>query len=139
MASMFSGITSQITNLVAKGKGEGEVDENGQPIAPPAENGAPAVGEDGQPLEGEAAGAGGVSGLAQGLMAKAMSAKDGIKEKAAGFQPPNLQGLGGNLMASVNNLIPGRREEDVPTPPEPNPPSEMGGEMIEGEEQMAAE
>ncbi len=29
-----------------------------------------------------------------------------------------------------------RKEEEVPTPPEPNPPSEMGGELVEGEEQV---
>jgi len=33
----------------------------------------------------------------------------------------------------VTNLIPGRKEEDVPTPPEPNPPSDIGGELVEGE------
>ena len=137
--SMFSGLTSQITNLANKvkgGEGEVAVDENGQPIAP-AENGAEVV-EGVEGAEGaEGAAPGGVSGLAQGLMMKAMTAKEGIKEKAAGFQPPNLQGLGNNLMAGVTNLIPGRREEDVPTPPEPNPPSEMGAEMLEGEEQVA--
>ena len=82
--------------------------------------------------EGEqAAGGGGVSGLAQGLMMKAMSAKDAIKEKGSTFQAPNIGAIGAGMMQNVQNLIPGRKEEDVPTPPEPNPPSEIGGEMEE--------
>ena len=36
----------------------------------------------------------------------------------------------------LNFLCNCRKEEDVPTPPEPNPPSEMGGELVEGEEQV---
>lgn len=132
---MFSGLTNQISGLLAKGKGEegAEVDPN---AAPPAEMAAPEVGENGEPIEGAegAAAGGGMAGMAQGLLMKAMTAKEGIKEKAGAFQPPNLQGIGGNLMGQVTNLIPGRREEDVPTPPEPNPPSEIGGEMLEEEQ-----
>ena len=134
--SMFTGLTSQITGLMNKAKGgeagaeEGAVDPQ-QQAQMVEENG-------GEEMEGgeQAQGAGGVSGLAQGLMMKAMSAKDGLKEKASTFQPPNLQGLGGSLMQNVTNLIPGRKEDDVPTPPELNPPSEMGGEMVEGEEMV---
>ena len=134
---MFSGLTNQVSGLIAKAKGEQQpTDEDGAVV----DNGAQMqqVDENGEevPVEGGQPGAGGVAGLAQGFMAKAMSAKDGIKEKAAGFQPPNLQGLGNNLMQNVTNLIPGKKEEDVPTPPEPNPPSDMGGELVEGEEQM---
>ena len=137
---MFSGLTNQISGLVAKASGQGEVDPNAVPqegeVAPQEgvamENGAEGV-------EGAEGQAGGMSGLAQGLMMKAMTAKDGLKEKASGFQPPNMGGIGGSLMQNVTNLIPGRKEEDVPTPPEPNPPSEIGGEMLEGEEQVLQE
>ncbi|TRY64305.1 hypothetical protein TCAL_14368 [Tigriopus californicus] len=131
--SMFSGLTNQISGFIAKGKGEappeGEVipqQENGEEVMAAVE------GEEGAAAQGS----GGVSGLAQGLMMKAMNAKDGFKEKASTFQPPNLQGLGNNLMQNVSNFIPGRREEEVPTPPEPNPPTDMGGEVMEGEEQV---
>ncbi|CAB4055838.1 unnamed protein product [Lepeophtheirus salmonis] len=55
--------------------------------------------------------AGRVTGMAQGFLSKAMAAKDGMKEK----------------------------EEEVPTPPEPNPPTDMGGEMMEGGEEIVQE
>jgi len=132
---MFSGLTNQISGLLAKGKGEGEAAEVDPNAVPAGEMAAPQVDENGEPIEGEAAaGGGGMSGMAQGLLMKAMTAKEGMKEKASAFQPPNLQGIGGNLIGQVTNLIPGRREEDVPTPPEPNPPSEIGGEMLEEEQ-----
>jgi len=35
----------------------------------------------------------------------------------------------------VTNLIPGRKEEEVPTPPEPN----EGGELVEGEGEIIQE
>lgn len=130
---MFSGFTNQISGFIAKGKGEAAPEGE---VIPQQENGEEVMGA----VEGEegaaAQGPGGVSGLAQGLMMKAMHAKDGFKEKASTFQPPNLQGLGSNLMQNVSNFIPGRREEEVPTPPEPNPPTDMGGEVMEGEEQV---
>lgn len=141
MASMFSGLTSQITNqaaglmnkvkggdAAAEGAAEGEVpvDAVAATATVAQENGDDVVTEGAE----QAAGAGGVSGLAQGLMMKAMSAKDAIKEKGQGFQAPNLAQLGG-MMQNVQSLIPGRKEEDVPTPPEPNPPTEIGGEMEE--------
>ena len=135
--SMFTGLTSQISGMINKAKGEGG--EDNQEVAEGIENGAAAGGElDGAEGAEQATGAGKMGGLAQGLMMKAMSAKDGIKEKASNFQPPNLQGLGGSLMQGVTNLIPGKKEEDVPTPPDPNPPTaDMGGEVLESEEQMA--
>ena len=133
---MFSGLANQVTGWVANKanpQGEGEVDPNAVPqeqVAPEA-----AVAENGEPIEGaEGQPPGGMAGMAQGLLMKAMTAKEGIKEKASTFQPPNIQGIGGNLIGQVTNLIPGRREEDVPTPPEPNPPSEIGGEMLEEEQ-----
>ena len=131
---MFSGLTNQISGFMGKKGAEGEegVEENVAANIETQENGGEETGE-----EQAQAAPGGVSGLAQGLMMKAMSAKDGIKEKASSFQAPNLQGIGSNLMQGVTNLIPGRKEEDVPTPPEPNPPSEIGGEVVEGEDQIA--
>lgn len=130
---MFSGLANQVSGWVANKQGKpAEGQEGEQAVANGEEQMMAAEG-----AEGEAgAQAGGVSGLAHGLMAKAMMAKEGMKEKAASFQAPNLQGIGGNLMQGVTNLLPGKKEEDVPTPPEPNPPSEIGGEMVEGEEQL---
>ncbi len=105
--SMFTGLTNQITGMVAqklgKGGAEGEAAEGEVPVAAAEENGEEVVGEEGQQQA-----AGGVSGLAQGLMMKAMSAKDGIKEKAAGFNAEQVKGMGMGLMANVQNLIPGR-------------------------------
>ncbi len=130
---MFTGLTSQISGMINKAKGEEAAEGAEQVPQEGVENGGGEVLE-GTDMNEQGGGAGGVSGLAQGLMMKAMSAKDGIKEKASNFQPPNLQGIGGSLMQGVTNLIPGKREEDVPTPPEPNPPTDVGGELIEGEE-----
>ena len=57
-----------------------------------------------------------------------------MKEKASALNPHNLQGIGSNLMGGITNLIPGRKEEEVPTPPEALASNEMGGEMMaEGE------
>ncbi|XP_040583326.1 uncharacterized protein [Lepeophtheirus salmonis] len=144
--SMFSGLTNQISGWVAnkQGKNEGEAPvppENGggeDPLAQQQQQ-AGAMGEAG--VEGGEApnAAGRVTGMAQGFLSKAMAAKDGMKEKVGGFQPPNLHGLGNNIMSGVTNLIPGRKEEEVPTPPEPNPPTDMGGEMMEGGEEIVQE
>ena len=122
--SMFSGLTNQISGWVANKTGTGEVDPNADPNAQQqmdpnyAQNGA-----EGQvPVEGDPnaqPGAGGIGGMAMGFMAKAMAAKDGVKEKAAGFQPPNLGNLGGGVLGNITQMIPGqRREEEVPNPPE---------------------
>ena len=59
-----------------------------------------------------------------------------MKEKASALNPHNLHGIGSNLMGGITNLIPGRKEEEVPTPPEPQATNEMGGDMmVEGEQQ----
>jgi hypothetical protein len=121
--SVFSGLTNQISGWVAN---RGNKEDDG--TQPAQENGDAAA--DGV-QEGNAAGGGGVSGLAQGLMSKAMAAKEGLKEKATNFQTPNLSGIGSNIMHGVTNLLPGRKEEEVPTPPDPNPPSELGEGAIE--------
>jgi hypothetical protein len=97
------------------------------------------IGEEGAETAAPPAG-GGVSGFARGLMQKGLSIKDNMKEKAAAMAPHNLSGLGTNLIGGITNLIPGRKEEEVPTPPEPNPPTDMGGEMVmEGEQQYLQE
>jgi len=105
--SMFSGLTSQlnqVSGMVASKLGKGQPGEGGEEGAPPPEAQPPQqplVDENGEeiPVGEEGQAAGGVSGLAQGLMAKAMSAKEGIKEKASNFQGMgNLQGMGANLM-----------------------------------------
>merc|ERR1712223_214997 len=95
--SMFSGLTNQISGWVANKTGQGD------PNADPNAQQAP----------------GGIGGMAMGFMGKAMAAKDGLKEKAAGFQPPNLGNLGGGVLGNITQMIPGqRREEEVPNPPE---------------------
>lgn len=137
---MFSGLTNQISGWVANKTGGQPGDPNDpnaqQQMDPnmmvdPNQQQQVQNGAEGEvPLEGEQQ-AGGVSGMAQGFLAKAMAAKDGVKEKACAFQPPNLSNLGGGMMAGISNMMPGRREEEVPTPPEPIPPTDMGGEMVE--------
>ena len=121
---MFSGLTNQISGWVANKTGQGEpgqegVDPNMQGQMQDGVNG----GEYAEQVEGgeqQQAPAGGVSGFAQGLMMKAMTAKDGLKEKAGGLaaNTGNLGAMGGQLMSGVTNLIPGRKEEEVPNPPE---------------------
>jgi hypothetical protein len=49
-------------------------------------------------------------------MQKGFSIKDNLKEKAAVLNPHALQGIGSNLMGGITNLIPGRKEEEVPDP-----------------------
>lgn len=134
---MFSGFTNQISGWVATKTGAGghpEEDPNAQqPLAP--ENGAEMMGEECQAGEGQAAG--GVSGFAKGLMQKGFSIKDNLKEKAAVLNPHALQGIGSNLMGGITNLIPGRKEEEVP---DPNQVGDMTGEMVmEGEQQQWTE
>jgi hypothetical protein len=87
--SMFSGLGNQISGFVSQkmGKGEG---------APPTEGGEPApqemmIDENGQEVPVNPAPPAGAMGFAQGLMAKAAAAKDGMKEKAGalgGLQAP---------------------------------------------------
>jgi len=49
-------------------------------------------------------------------MQKGFAIKDNVKEKAAILNPQALQGIGSNLMGGISNLIPGRKEEEVPDP-----------------------
>lgn len=143
---MFSGLTNQISGWVANktGQGQPEGDPNAdpnmqaqqqQPMA--QENGAEGemMGEGGE----QGAAPGGVSGLAQGLMMKAMAAKQGMQEKAGSLNPQNITAMGSGLLSNVTNLIPGRKEEEVPTPPEPNPPTDMVGGEVQYEEQVQYE
>jgi len=144
---MFSGLTNQISGWVANKTGQGQ-DPNADPNADPnmqqqaqqpmaQENGGEGgemMGEGGE----QAQAPGGVSGLAQGLMMKAMAAKQGMQEKAGNLNPQNMAAMGTGLLSNVTNLIPGRKEEEVPTPPEPNPPTDMGQE-VQYEEQVQYE
>lgn len=136
---MFSGLTNQISGWVANKTGQGEPGQEGvdpnlqqQQMAQDGVNG----GEYAEQVEGgeQPAQAGGVSGFAQGLMMKAMTAKDGLKEKAGAMAPPNLGAMGGQLMSGVTNLIPGRKEEEVPTPPDQMVAAEGEVQYTEGGE-----
>jgi len=61
-------------------------------------------------------------GFAAGLMMKAHSLKEGVKEKSSGINLGNVQTMAGGVMGQVQGLIPGmKREEDVP---DPAPPAE---------------
>ena len=142
--SMFSGFTNQISGWVATKTGGGqhpaeEVDPNAQPqehMVAPENGGAEMMGEECV----EEQHTGGVSGFAKGLMQKGFAMKDNMKEKASALNPHHLHDIGSNLMGGITNLIPGRKEEEVPTPPEPNPPTDMGGEMMmEGDQQYLQE
>lgn len=129
---MFSGFTNQISGWVATktgGQAPNEEDPNAQMMAP--ENGAEMMGEE---INAGECQQGGVSGFAKGLMQKGFAIKDNMKEKAAVLNPGNLQGIGNNLMGGITNLIPGRKEEEVP---DPNQQVDMGGEMMmEGDQQQ---
>merc|ERR1712156_1213604 len=118
--SMFSGLTNQISGWVANKTGQGDpnADPNAQMDHNYAQNGAEGqVDPNADPNAQQAPG--GIGGMAMGFMGKAMAAKDGLKEKAAGFQPPNLGNLGGGVLGNITQMIPGqRREEEVPNPPE---------------------
>lgn len=144
--SMFSGLTNQISGWVANKTGQGAPVDPNDPNAQQqqqamdpnyAQNGA----EGEVPMEGDpnaAAGGGGPMGMAQGFLAKAMAAKDGVKEKASAFQPPNLGALGGGMIGNLTQMIPGqRREEEVP---DPNMQQQVdmsgGGEMVDPNQQQ---
>merc|ERR1712123_201684 len=84
--------------------------------------------QEGEVMEGgEQMGAGGEAqpgamGFAAGLMMKAHSLKEGVKEKSSGINLGNVQTMAGGVMGQVQGLIPGmKREEDVP---DPAPPAE---------------
>jgi len=120
---MFSGLTNQISGWVANKTGQG--DPNADPNAQQQQQMDPNYAQNGAegevPMEGDpnAQQAGGIGGMAQGFLAKAMAAKEGMKEKAGAFQPPNLNALGGGMVGNVMSMIPGRGgEEQVPNPPE---------------------
>merc|ERR1719347_1415304 len=97
--------------------------------------GQPAEGEyvEGQEMQGEVPQEGmegeqpaGAMGFAAGLMMKAHSLKEGVKEKTSGVNLGQVQGgigtMAGGVMGQVQGLIPGmKREEDVP---DPAPPAE---------------
>jgi len=65
----------------------------------------------------------GAMGFAAGLMMKAHSLKEGVKEKSSGMNLGNVQAMGsmaGGMMSQVQGIIPGmRREEEVPDPAPP--------------------
>jgi len=137
--SMFSGLTNQISGWVANKTGQGEPGQEGvdpnmqQPIDPNGVNGGEYAQEG---VEGEQPPPpGGIGGFAQGLMMKAMTVKEGVKEKAGAMNPGNLAAMGQGMVSGVTNMIPGRKEEEVP-----NPPEQMGNEgevqYTEGGEQI---
>ena len=146
--SMFSGFTNQISGWMATKTGAAghpheEVDPNAEPHQQQPEQYLPENGA--AEMMGDEVGAenvapqtgGGVSGFAKGLMQKGLSIKENMKEKASAMTPPNLSGIGSNLMGGISNLMPGRKDEEVPTPPEPVPPTDMGGEIVmEGDQQQ---
>lgn len=105
-----------------------------------AEGEVPLEGQEGyvegqEGVEGEAPAS---MGFAAGLMMKAHSLKEGVKEKGANINLGNVQGMtsmAGGVMGQVQGLIPGmKREEDVP---DPAPPAE--GEYAEYTEEQYAE
>lgn len=59
-------------------------------------------------------------GFAAGLMMKAHSLKEGVKEKSSGMNLGNVQSMAGGVMSQVQGIIPGmRKEEEVPDPAVP--------------------
>ncbi len=121
---MFSGLTNQISGMVAQRMGKAEAaaeeaagDQDGaaeaaevEAEAEAEENGEEEVlaGEEEDQQQQQQQKAGGLTGMAQGLMARAMSAKEGIREKASGFSAGQVKGMGLGIMHNVQNLIPGR-------------------------------
>jgi len=89
---------------------------------------APGPGEEGyvegQEMQGEVPQEGmegeqppGAMGFAAGLMMKAHSLKEGVKEKTSGVNLGQVQAMAGGVMGQVSGIIPGmKREEDVPEP-----------------------
>lgn len=137
---MFSGLTNQISGWVANKTG-GAADPNADPNAAAAaapvdpndpnaqyqQNGAEGV--EGQPPPA------GMSGLAQGLMMKAMAAKQGMAEKASGLaaNSGNIAAMGSGMLGQVTSMIPGqKREEEVP-----DPNAQMVDPNAQGYEQQA--
>merc|ERR1712018_359800 len=116
--SMFSGLANQISGFVASKTGGGAEQPPVDPNDPNAQMDPNYVqnGAEGEvPPEGQAPG--GMMGMAQGFLGKAMAAKQGLQEKASGFQPPNLGNVGGGMLGNITSMIPGqKREEEVPDP-----------------------
>jgi len=140
--SMFSGLTNQISGWVANKTGQGDPNAPQDPNAMPQDPNAayPQNGAEGEvPMEGDPnaqQGAPGMAGMAQGFLAKAMAAKDGVKEKASAFQPPNLGNLGGGVLGNITSMIPGqRREEEVPNPPGVDAQGQMVDPNMQGMDQ----
>jgi len=98
-------------NLQAPFGGGGEQAADGEAVMEGQEGEVPAEG-----VEGEG-GQTGAMGFAAGLMMKAHSIKENVKEKSSGMNIGNVQSMAGGVMGQVQGLIPGmRREEEVPDP-----------------------
>lgn len=134
--SFFSGLTNQVSGFIASKTGGGEPGQEGVDpnMQQPQQDGGVNGGEYAEQVEGgeQQQPAGGMSGFAGGLMMKAMAAKEGMKEKAGaiGAQAGGLGAMGGQMLSGVTNLIPGRKEEEVPMPPE-----QQQGEYQQGDVQ----
>jgi hypothetical protein len=76
---MFSGLGNQISGFVSSKMGKGEAPPEGG--EPPAQQ-EMMIDENGQEVPVQPAAGGGAMGFAQGLMAKAAAAKDGMAQKA---------------------------------------------------------
>jgi len=110
------GITAKAGGLQAPFGGAGAEGEQQQMEPQYNEQGELIEGQEG--MEGQQPA--GAMGFAAGLMMKAHSLKEGVKEKGAGINLGNVQAMGsmaGGVMGQVQGLIPGmRREEEVPDP-----------------------
>merc|ERR1712080_537245 len=107
--SMFSGLANHISGFVASKTGGGAEQPPVDPNDPNAQMDPNYVqnGAEGEvPPEGQAPG--GMMGMAQGFLGKAMAAKQGLQEKASGFQPPNLGNVGGGMLGNITSMIPGQ-------------------------------
>ncbi len=94
--SMFSGLGNQISGFVSSKMGKGEAPPEGG--EPPAQQ-EMMIDENGQEVPVQPAAGGGAMGFAQGLMAKAAAAKDGMAQKAGalgGLQVDILTREGGD-------------------------------------------
>lgn len=99
-------------NLQAPFGGGGDPAEGGeQPLVEGQEGGeVPQEGMEGEQPTG-------AMGFAAGLMMKAHTLKEGVKEKSSGINLGNVQSMAGGVMGQVQGLIPGmRKEEEVPEP-----------------------
>ena len=90
---MFSGLGNQISGFVSSKMGKGEAPPEGG--EPPAQQ-EMMIDENGQEVPVQPAAGGGAMGFAQGLMAKAAAAKDGMAQKAGAL---------GGLQVNILTLI----------------------------------